>query len=113
MSSSETAATPEKASPSLRAVAENPKYKELIAKRGRFAWTLTLIMLIAYFGYVSLIAFNKPFLAQPIGDGVISLGIPVGFGLIILAIVLTGVYVMRANSEFDRLTREIVEEAGQ
>jgi uncharacterized membrane protein (DUF485 family) len=97
----------------LRAVAENPKYKELIAKRTRFGWTLTVIMLLAYYGYVSLIAFDKPFLAKPIGTGTMSLGIPIGFGLIIVSVILTGIYVIRANGEFDRLTREIVEEAGQ
>lgn len=96
--------------PRLKRVAENPKYKELIAKRTRFAWLLTAPMLVAYYGYVALIAFDKPFLAQPVGSGVMSLGIPVGFGLIVLSIVLTGVYVIRANGEFDRLTREIVEE---
>ena len=42
-----------------------------------------------------------------------SLGIPVGFGLIVLTILLTAIYVVRANGEFDRLTREIKEEAGQ
>jgi uncharacterized membrane protein (DUF485 family) len=97
----------------LRAVAENPKYKKLIAKRTRFGWILTAIMLVCYYGYVSLIAFDKAFLAKPIGGGEMSVGIPLGFGLIVLAIILTGVYVIRANGEFDRLTREIVEEAGQ
>jgi uncharacterized membrane protein (DUF485 family) len=97
----------------LRAVAENPKYKELIAKRTRFGWMLTAIMLVVYYGYVSLIAFDKAFLARPIGTGVMSLGIPIGFGVIVISIILTGVYVVRANGEFDRLTREIVEEAGQ
>lgn len=96
---------------SLREIAENPKYKELIHKRTRFAWLLTAIMLIAYYGYISLIAFDKALLARPIGSGVMSLGIPIGFGLIVLAIVLTGVYVARANTEFDRLTREILEDA--
>jgi len=95
----------------LKKVSENPKYQELIAKRTRFGWLLTAPMLIAYYGYVALIAFDKAFLAQPIGSGVMSLGIPVGFGLIILTVVLTGVYVVRANSEFDKLTREIVEES--
>ena len=99
--------------PDLRAVAENPKYKELIAKRTRFGWILTVIMLVVYYGYVSLIAFDKSFLARPIGDGVMSLGIPIGFGVIVVSIILTGVYVVRANGEFDRLTREIIEEAGQ
>jgi uncharacterized membrane protein (DUF485 family) len=98
---------------SAAAIAANPKYQQLIAKRTRFGWTLTIIMLIVYFGYIGLIAFDKAFLAQPIGDGVTSLGIPVGLGVIVLTIILTGVYVIRANSEFDRLVREIVEEAGQ
>ena len=97
----------------LRTIAENPKYKELIAKRTRFGWTLTAIMLVVYYGYVSLIAFDKSFLAQPIGSGVMSLGIPIGFGVIVISIILTAVYVVRANGEFDRLTREIVEEAGR
>jgi len=99
--------------PDLRVVAENPKYKELIAKRTRFGWILTAIMLVVYYGYVSLIAFDKTFLARPIGSGVMSLGIPIGFAVIVISIILTGVYVVRANGEFDRLTREIIEEAGQ
>jgi len=98
--------------PRLKRVAENPKYKELIHKRTRFGWLLSAIMLLAYYGFVSVIAFDKAVLAKPIGEGVMSIGIPIGFGLIVLSIVLTGVYVARANGEFDRLTREIVEEAG-
>lgn len=94
-------------------IAADPKYQELLHKRTRFGWALTAIIMLAYFGYVALIAFDKAFLAQPIGEGVMSLGIPVGFGIIVLTIILTGVYVMRANSEFDRLTREIVAEAGE
>jgi len=96
----------------LKRVAENPKYKELTTKRTKFGWFLTISMLLAYYGYVSLIAFDKALLARPIGSGVMSMGIPLGFGLIVLSIVLTGVYVWRANGEFDRLVREIVEEAG-
>ena len=95
----------------LKRVAENPKYKELIHKRTRFGWLLSAVMLLAYYGYVAVIAYNKALLAEPIGAGVTTVGIPIGFGLIILSIVLTGVYVARANGEFDRLTREIVEEA--
>jgi uncharacterized membrane protein (DUF485 family) len=102
-----------RAGASAAAIAANPKYQELIAKRTRFGWTLTIIMLIVYFGYIGLIAFDKAFLARPIGDGVTSLGIPVGLGVIVVTIILTGVYVVRANGEFDRLTREIVEEAEQ
>ncbi|MEP7327760.1 MAG: DUF485 domain-containing protein [Betaproteobacteria bacterium] len=89
----------------------NPKYHELRHKRNILGWTLTAMMLIVYFGYIALIAFDKPFLAQPIGNGVTTLGIPIGLGVIIFTIVITGIYVRRANGEFDRLTAEILAEA--
>ena len=91
----------------------NPKYRELRDKRNAFGWTLTLLMLIVYFGYIALIAFNKPFLAQPIGNGVTTIGIPIGLGVIIFTIVITGIYVRRANDEYDRLTAEILDEASK
>ncbi len=96
----------------LTRIQANPKYQQLKNRRTRFGWILTVVMLIAYFGYIGLIAFDKAFLARPIGDGVTSLGIPVGIGLILLTVLLTGIYVWRANGEYDRLTREIIEEAG-
>ena len=91
----------------------NPKYHELKRKRNAFGWTLTILMLIVFFGYIALIAFNKPFLAQPIGDGVTTIGIPIGLAVIIFTIVITGIYVRRANGEYDRLTAEILEEASK
>ena len=96
----------------LARIQSNPKYQTLKNRRTRFGWSLTVVMLIAYFGYIGLIAFDKAFLAAPIGPGVTSLGIPVGIGLILLTVLLTGIYVWRANGEYDRLTREILEEAG-
>ena len=91
----------------------NPKYHELRRKRNVFGWSLTVMMLVVYFGYIALIAFNKPFLAQPIGSGVTTIGIPIGLGVIIFTIVITGIYVRRANGEYDRLTAEILEEASK
>ena len=88
-------------------VLADPRYQQLVRRRGRFTWTLTLIMLAAYFGYVALIAFDKPLLARPIGGGVTSLGIPVGVGIILLGILLTGLYVRRANKEFDPLVKAL------
>src|ERR1700741_2030456 len=86
-------------------VLADPRYQRLVKRRGRFTWTLTIVMLVAYFGYVALIAFDKPALARRIGTGVTSLGIPVGVGIILLAILLTGLYVRRANREYDPLVK--------
>ena len=91
----------------------NPKYQELRRKRGRFGWWLTLAMMVVYYGYIALIAWNKEFLSQPIGAGVTTIGIPIGMGVIVFTIVITGIYVRRANSEFDALTRAILEKEGK
>ena len=88
----------------------NPKYQELRRKRNGFGWALTVAMLVVYYGYISLIAFNKPFLSQPMGSGVTTIGVPIGMGVIIFTILITGFYVRRANTEFDALTRAILEE---
>ena len=97
--------------PVISKIQSHPKYLELRAKRSGFGWFLTVLMLVVYYGYIALIAFNKPFLAHPTGAGVTTLGIPLGMGVIILTIVITGIYVSRANSEYDTLTKEILEDA--
>lgn len=99
--------------PIVAKIEANPKYHELRRKRNTFGWLLTIIMMVVYYGYIALIAFNKPFLAQPIGEGVTSLGVPIGFGVIVFTILITGLYVRRANGEYDRLTAEILKEASK
>lgn len=97
--------------PVVDKIQSNPKYLELRRKRNRFGWWLTALMMVVYYGYIALIAFNKPFLAQPIGGGVTTIGIPIGLGVIVFTILITAFYIRRANGEFDRLTAEIIREA--
>ena len=92
-------------------IKRNPKYQELKSKRSSFGWFLAILMLVVYYGYIALIAFNKAFLAQPLGAGVTTLGIPLGMGVIVFTIVITGIYVARANSQYDALTKDILEDA--
>ncbi len=99
--------------PVIEKIQKHPKYLELRTKRSSFGWVLTLLMMIVYFGYIALIAFNKPFLAQPIGAGVTSLGIPIGMGVIVFTVVITAFYVRRANSEFDDLTNDILKDVSK
>ena len=99
--------------PVVDKIQKNPKYQELRSKRTSFGWTMTLLMMVVYYGYIALIAFNKPFLATPIGSGVTTLGIPIGMGVIVFTIIITAIYVRRANSEFDALTAEILKDASK
>ena len=94
-----------------RRIASDPRYQELKSKRSRFGWLLTILMFIVYYGFILMVAWNKEFLARPIGDGVMTIGMPIGFGVIIFTIIITVFYVQRANSEYDRLTEEIVSDA--
>lgn len=97
----------------LARIAGDPRYQALVARRSRFTWTLTGIMLAVFFGYILLIAFNKEFLARPIGGGTTTIGIPIGIGVILTGILLTGIYVRRANSDFDPMVRQIREDVEQ
>ena len=99
--------------PIVAKIEANPKYHELRRKRNSFGWLLTIIMMVVYYGYIALIAFNKPFLAKPLGAGVTTLGIPIGMAVIVFTIVITGIYVRRANGEFDQLTKEILKDAAK
>lgn len=92
-------------------IASDPNYQLLTSRRSRFGWIMTIAMLVVYYGYVLLIAFDKEFLATRIGNGVTTLGIPIGFGVIIFTLVVTGIYVHRANGEFDALSEKIKREA--
>ena len=94
--------------PVVEKIQRHPKYQELRAKRNPLGTVLTILMLIVYFGYIGLIAFDKAFLAKPIGAGVTSLGIPIGMGVIIFTIAITVYYVRIANNKFDAMTADIM-----
>ena len=91
----------------VKRITSDPNYRELKAKRSSFGWWLTLAMMVVYYGFILLVAFNKEFLSQRMGDGVMTVGIPIGFGVIVFTIVITAIYVRRANSEFDDLAAKV------
>nr|WP_311529810.1 DUF485 domain-containing protein [uncultured Ralstonia sp.] len=91
----------------------HPKYAQLKRRRNVLGLCLTVLMLVVYYGYIALIAFDKPFLAKPVGAGVMSVGIPVGVVVIVFTVVITGIYVRRANSEYDQLTQDILKDVAK
>ncbi|GAA0594954.1 DUF485 domain-containing protein [Craurococcus roseus] len=88
----------------------NPKFQELVRTRSGFAWTLAAAMLAIYLGFILLVAFAPGLMAVKVGGGVTSLGIVLGLAVIVSAFLLTGIYVQRANSRFDDLTRDLTKE---
>jgi uncharacterized membrane protein (DUF485 family) len=93
-------------------VKNDPNYQKLKRIRSRFGWTLTWAMMIVYYGFTLLVAFNKEFMGTPIGNSVITWGIPLGLFVILFTVLITGIYVRRANREYDELSDAIRAKVG-
>ena len=92
----------------------NPKFAELVGKRTRFAIILSLVVLVPYYSFMLLVSLQPQIFAAKISEGsVITIGWPIAALIVIGGWLLTGVYVNRANGEFDRLTTEVLKEAGK
>jgi uncharacterized membrane protein (DUF485 family) len=92
---------------SLRRIENDPNYQRLVSERKSLGWTLAIITLVMYYGYVAIVAFAPSLIALPL-FGSITVGIVLGVAIILASILLTGIYVMRANAEYDELTDAIV-----
>ena len=89
----------------------NPKFRELTRQRSRFAWTLSAMILCVYYSFILVVGFAPEWLAIPLADGMTTtVGVPVGVAIVVFSWLLTGIYIRRANNDFDRLNDEILEE---
>ena len=97
---------------SKKQILEDPEFKKLVSQKNTISWVLTILELALYFGFISLIAFNKPFLAQKLGEGATTIGIPIAVATIVLSWVLTGVYIYWANNKYDAEVKKVKEKVG-
>ena len=91
----------------LKRIEADPNYQKLVAERKSFSWTLAIITLILYYGFIAVVAFAPGIISTKVA-GDITIGIIIGVAIILASILLTGIYVLRANSEYDDLTNAIV-----
>lgn len=96
----------------IETIRQLPEYVELTRARKKIMWPLSLATIIAYFALILTIAFAPDTLGNPIGDGVTSIGILLGLGVILFCMLVTGIYVYYANRVLEPLTRAIVQKAG-
>jgi uncharacterized membrane protein (DUF485 family) len=94
----------------VKRIQSDPNYIKLVSERKSFGWALAIITLVIYYGYIALVAFAPSVIAIPV-SGAITVGIVLGVAIIVASIVLTGIYVGRANSHYDDLTKAIVNAA--
>jgi uncharacterized membrane protein (DUF485 family) len=92
-------------------ILENPSFRELATARSRLRWGLSTVILMTFFGFVSLISTASSILRTSTASGNIPLGIVVALGMIALVVILTGYYVWRSNKYFDGLNQAVRREA--
>ncbi|MFB1479921.1 DUF485 domain-containing protein [Corallococcus sp. RDP092CA] len=80
--------------------------RALAARRWRVAGALTVAMLVAYLGFILLVAFNRPLMGHQLVPG-LSIGIVLGALTILFAWVLTGIYMSWANRKYDSALDEL------
>jgi uncharacterized membrane protein (DUF485 family) len=85
---------------STRDMLDSTEFRRMVATRWQISIALTIVLFVMYYGYIVLIAVNKPFMARKIGE-VTTLGIPLGVAVILVSWVLTAVYVFWANNSYD------------
>jgi uncharacterized membrane protein (DUF485 family) len=82
------------------ALLASPAFRHLVARRWRVSLVLTACLFVLYYGYILLIAVNKPLLATRMG-GITPIGIPLGAAVIVGSWVLTAAYIVWANRSYD------------
>jgi len=90
-----------------------PEYAELTRARKKIVWPLSIVVIAAYFALILAIAFSPASLGAPLGNGVTSIGVALGLGIIVFCMVITGIYVTYANRVIEPLTRAIAQKAGE
>jgi len=90
----------------LKRIEADPNYQKLVSERKSFGWTLAIITLVIYYGFLAVVAFAPQVISTKV-SGDITIGIIIGVAVILASILLTGIYVLRANSEYDDLTNAI------
>lgn len=87
---------------------DQSKFQDLVRRKRAVSVILSVLMLGIYFGFILVLAFRKDLLAARVGEH-LTMGVPVGLGVILSACVLTGIYVTWANNTYDEAVKNIVE----
>ncbi|MFN8589363.1 MAG: DUF485 domain-containing protein [Candidatus Eisenbacteria bacterium] len=87
----------------------SPAFAALVKAKWAVSIALTIALFVVYYGFILLIAYDKPALARKVGVAT-TLAIPVGVGVIVLAWVLTALYVVWANGSHDAQVKKLRDE---
>ena len=91
---------------SAHEIVNTEKFKKFVARKWTVSFILTFLLFVIYFGYIFTVAYGKDFLAQKVGVYT-NVGIVFGILVIVGAWVLTIIYIIWANSSYDKEVEEL------
>jgi uncharacterized membrane protein (DUF485 family) len=93
-----------------REILANPSFRELASARAKLRWSLSIVTLIMFFGFITLVSAARDALGATIAGSAMPLGLVVALAMIVIIVTLTGIYVQRSNSRFDELIHALKRE---
>jgi uncharacterized membrane protein (DUF485 family) len=94
---------------SVHDIVNSPKFKRLVVKRWSVSFTLTFLLFVLYFGYILTVGYGKEWLSEKVGVYT-NVGIVYGAAVIVGAWILTMIYVVWANTSYDREVEDLKKE---
>jgi uncharacterized membrane protein (DUF485 family) len=94
---------------SVHEIVNSPKFKRLVVKRWSVSFTLTFLLFVLYFGYILTVGYGKEWLSEKVGVYT-NIGIVYGAAVIVGAWILTMIYVVWANTSYDKEVEELKKE---
>ncbi|QIG95749.1 MULTISPECIES: DUF485 domain-containing protein [unclassified Bradyrhizobium] len=88
-------------------------FKELVSRRARLRWSLSILTLVMFFGFIALISTVRAALGASIAGSAMPLGFALALAMVAAVVIFTGIYVQRSNARFDELTRIVNRELGR
>lgn len=95
----------------VQRILNNPTFQQMARQKAILSWIFSFLMLLVYISYIGFIGIKPEIFAQSVSsNSYTTWGIYAGLSVIFFAITITGIYVYKANGEFDRLTQEAIQE---
>ncbi len=94
-------------------IIRDPRFRHLASARARLRWSLSIVTLAMFFGFIALISTAKNALGVAVAGISIPLGLLLAMSMCVVVVILTAFYVHRCNSRFDELSALLKREFGQ
>lgn len=98
----------------IKKILANEEFHKLARKKAILGWVFSLLIFVIYVAYITFIGLGSEIFSTPVKEGATTTwGIYIGLFVILFAVLVTGIYIYKANGEFEDITQKIVKDASE